>query len=129
MIYKLMFDSMIMYTNCSFHIRQSSMIINQSMDMLMYISCDLSNTCTKISESTISLLSADVDECLSDPCQHGGNCTDGIHGFTCQCAPGYHGSMCASGLFSYEAFQEFNYSITFDQGLFHRTILLYNPRL
>ena len=36
----------------------------------------------------------DFDECGSNPCQHGGNCTDHFAGFTCTCVPGYPGLHC-----------------------------------
>ena len=36
----------------------------------------------------------DIDECVSIPCQNGGNCTDGIAGYTCECIPGHTGDNC-----------------------------------
>jgi len=32
-----------------------------------------------------------VNECASNPCQHGGICLDQVNGFTCHCQPGYTG--------------------------------------
>ena len=41
----------------------------------------------------------DIDECESIPCQNGGNCTDGIARYTCDCIPGHTGENCeTSGL-------------------------------
>ena len=40
----------------------------------------------------------DVDECVSSPCQNGGNCTDGVNGYTCFCAKGYTGNNCETGM-------------------------------
>ena len=37
---------------------------------------------------------SDFDECGSNPCQHGGTCTDHLAGYTCTCAPGYPGLHC-----------------------------------
>ena len=37
---------------------------------------------------------ADIDECLSAPCQNGGSCTDAVNSYTCACAPGYMGPEC-----------------------------------
>lgn len=37
----------------------------------------------------------DFDECGSNPCQHGGTCTDLINGYTCSCYPAYQGTDCA----------------------------------
>ncbi|KAK2171935.1 hypothetical protein NP493_1014g01001 [Ridgeia piscesae] len=36
----------------------------------------------------------DVDECVSSPCQNGGNCTDGVNEYTCVCVGGYVGDSC-----------------------------------
>ena len=36
----------------------------------------------------------DIDECGSNPCQHGGICRDGLNAYTCQCMPGYTGRNC-----------------------------------
>jgi len=42
-----------------------------------------------------------VDDCASDPCQNGGNCTDYIDLYTCTCLDGYEGYDCQAGkLFS-----------------------------
>ena len=40
------------------------------------------------------LLSPDIDECLTKPCQHDGTCTDGINSYTCSCQNGYTGVNC-----------------------------------
>jgi len=42
---------------------------------------------------------ADIDECISDPCQNGGTCKDEENRFTCQCTPGYDGVICDNGQF------------------------------
>ena len=39
----------------------------------------------------------DILECESDPCQHDGNCTERIKGYSCDCETGYIGSQCAEG--------------------------------
>ncbi|XP_078660964.1 uncharacterized protein LOC144905260 [Branchiostoma floridae x Branchiostoma belcheri] len=36
----------------------------------------------------------EVNECRSAPCQNGAVCQDGVNGFTCQCVPGYTGTLC-----------------------------------
>ncbi len=41
---------------------------------------------------------SDIDECLSDPCQNGGTCVDGVNGYTCSCLVGYAGVFCGTGL-------------------------------
>ena len=40
---------------------------------------------------------SDIDECEMDPCQNGGNCTDGINEYTCKCADGWEGDDCELG--------------------------------
>ena len=42
-------------------------------------------------------LSVDIDECTTSPCQNGGNCTDQINGYTCNCLHGYDGTNCENG--------------------------------
>ena len=36
----------------------------------------------------------EVNECASSPCQNGGDCTDGVNGYTCVCVGGYTGNNC-----------------------------------
>lgn len=37
----------------------------------------------------------DIDECLSQPCQHGGSCIQPtINMYRCMCTPGYTGTNC-----------------------------------
>ncbi|XP_078667161.1 uncharacterized protein LOC144908998 isoform X2 [Branchiostoma floridae x Branchiostoma belcheri] len=36
----------------------------------------------------------EVNECRSAPCQNGAVCQDGGNSFTCQCVPGYAGTLC-----------------------------------
>ena len=38
-----------------------------------------------------------MDECLSEPCEHGSTCDDVISGYTCDCAgTGYDGLTCGT---------------------------------
>ncbi|NXK55832.1 PGCB protein, partial [Chauna torquata] len=39
-------------------------------------------------------ISADIDDCLSSPCQNGGTCIDEVNSFVCLCLPSYGGSRC-----------------------------------
>ena len=41
----------------------------------------------------------DIDECSSDPCKHGGNCTNLINQYNCTCVEGYTGLDCETGWF------------------------------
>ena len=40
---------------------------------------------------------ADINECASNPCLHGGTCDDEVNSYHCQCPPGYTGCMCETG--------------------------------
>ena len=39
---------------------------------------------------------SDPDECKTNPCMHGGTCTDGENNYSCKCAPGYTGPNCGN---------------------------------
>lgn len=41
---------------------------------------------------------ADINECLSGPCDHG-TCTDKTNGYVCDCELGYTGSNCDCGMY------------------------------
>lgn len=46
----------------------------------------------------MSLISVDIDDCASNPCQNGGSCIDLVNDFTCTgCIPGYTGKKCDKG--------------------------------
>ena len=42
-------------------------------------------------------LLSDIDECAVRPCQNGGNCTDAVNDYDCNCAAGYSGRNCTIG--------------------------------
>ena len=46
---------------------------------------------------SIHVFVADIDECASHPCQHGGTCTDRVNRNTCTCASGYEDTTCGTG--------------------------------
>lgn len=35
-----------------------------------------------------------IDECLSAPCQNGGQCVDGVNSFNCECGEAFMGEFC-----------------------------------
>lgn len=41
---------------------------------------------------------ANIDDCAPNPCMNGGSCEDGIATFTCACAPGFAGGVCATNI-------------------------------
>jgi hypothetical protein len=42
---------------------------------------------------------SDIDECMSDPCQNNGTCTDQINAYKCQCVLGFNGTNCENSMF------------------------------
>ena len=40
------------------------------------------------------LVTVDIDECLSSPCQNNGTCSDEVNGYSCACIAGYTGADC-----------------------------------
>ena len=45
----------------------------------------------------LRIVGPDIDECVSNPCQNGGTCTDALNSYTCACAPGWAGVHCETG--------------------------------
>ena len=43
--------------------------------------------------------SAELIYCLPNPCQNGGNCTDGVKSHSCSCVKGFNGTNCENGQF------------------------------
>ena len=47
--------------------------------------------------SNVSDFILDINECVSNPCQNGGTCTDQVNQYACTCVPGYEGTNCQTG--------------------------------
>lgn len=45
-------------------------------------------------------LLSDEEDCFPDTCKFGGNCTDKVNDFHCDCKPGYNGKSCENGTIS-----------------------------
>lgn len=43
---------------------------------------------------------SDINECDTNPCENGGQCTNSEGSFTCNCAGGWKGPACNQGKFS-----------------------------
>ena len=43
------------------------------------------------------LIFTDIDDCVSNLCQNGASCNDGIEYYDCICNPGYTGTYCELG--------------------------------
>lgn len=46
----------------------------------------------------IKLFTLDIDECMSNPCQHDGSCTDHVNAYSCTCLSGFTGDKCQIGM-------------------------------
>ena len=42
-------------------------------------------------------LSLDVDECMTQPCENDGQCTNSVGSFSCACTPQWSGKLCQTG--------------------------------
>ena len=40
---------------------------------------------------------SDVNDCMPNPCENGGSCTDGFNEYNCSCVAGYTGTDCETG--------------------------------
>ena len=50
-------------------------------------------------------LCIDFDDCAGNPCMNGGDCTDGLYEFTCNCTlVAYDGEICQYGKYIYQKF-------------------------
>ena len=50
-----------------------------------------------IGEYLLFIYKSDIDDCAEQPCQNGGNCTDEVNDFGCDCVAGYTGKNCSIG--------------------------------
>eukprot|EP00057_Strongylocentrotus_purpuratus_P011936 XP_011666410.1 PREDICTED: latent-transforming growth factor beta-binding protein 4-like [Strongylocentrotus purpuratus] len=57
----------------------------------------VSSQCKCVNGFTGSMCENDIDDCILDPCENGGSCTDEVNAYTCACVPGYTGMMCETG--------------------------------
>lgn len=45
------------------------------------------------------IIISEINECISSPCQNGGNCHDQINQYNCSCLPGFNGTHCENGFY------------------------------
>ncbi|XP_052694961.1 neurogenic locus notch homolog protein 1-like [Crassostrea angulata] len=50
--------------------------------------------CQSNGEWKYNIVCTDIDECLSNPCQNGGTCSNNNGSFTCMCAHDWRGTLC-----------------------------------
>lgn len=53
-----------------------------------------SHTCLCTSGYTGSYCDVEIDECASNPCQHGSTCSDKLGTYLCTCTAGFQGQNC-----------------------------------
>ena len=54
--------------------------------------------CLKSVRSYVKYIFVDFDECsMTNPCLHGGTCTNTIGGYRCFCPPEWTGEICETG--------------------------------
>ena len=63
----------------------------------------LDMTCVLGWTNTFSVLKyilhfVDIDDCRSNSCKNDGTCIDGVNDYTCNCATGYTGDNCETGM-------------------------------
>jgi len=63
-------------------------------DSLMQMGSD--NTCVIPKKECVICIV--ILMCRSGPCQHGGTCRDDMNRYTCECAAGYTGTNCETGM-------------------------------
>ena len=77
---------------------------------------------------------SEINECASNPCQHGANCSDFVNEYNCTCVPGYNGSHCENGkklvmftelyALGLRNFRIFSYELNPARGFFFATFVL-----
>lgn len=65
---------------------------------LLFYSILLEKTRSRFSNALLTFL--DINECDTNPCENGGQCTNSEGSFTCSCAGGWRGPACNKGKFS-----------------------------
>ena len=48
--------------------------------------------------SCVFLIFIDINDCMGEPCNNGGTCTDGIATYTCTCPDGFTGRDCETSM-------------------------------
>jgi hypothetical protein len=72
----------------------ASMVCNNGGACVVTIDTTTESRCMCAAGFTGSLCQTNVNECLSNPCQHNAICIDKINGFRCECPSGFNGTFC-----------------------------------
>ena len=54
----------------------------------------------------IFVFTADIDDCVDQPCQNGGTCMDEVNDYNCICADGYTGKNCSISKNSFYSYSQ-----------------------
>ena len=86
------------------NMKQLESLINLSLKISKTISDILSQKCASATYQ-LSLHDycpfpfSDIDDCSNHPCKNGATCTDRVNSYSCECAQGYTGATCETGMF------------------------------
>ena len=73
--------------------------INQSICLSVSLSIISSELHSQVKDS-YALCISDIDDCVENPCQNGGRCTDAVNDFDCTCPQGFSGKNCSIGRYN-----------------------------
>jgi hypothetical protein len=73
------------------HLRKSRGNEDEDNDPSIFVSSDATNVSKR---PGLDVCYTTADHCSPNPCIHGGTCVNGPSDFTCQCPPGFAGSIC-----------------------------------
>ena len=76
-------------------LRNSQVVANTRQTILVAPQIQLDHQCQCIPGTTGELCEVNFDDCYSNPCHYGAQCTDRIQGFTCDCPQGTSGPNCS----------------------------------
>eukprot|EP00112_Aurelia_sp_Birch-Aquarium-sp1_P024171 Seg750.16 transcript_id=Seg750.16/GoldUCD/mRNA.D3Y31 product=Fibropellin-1 protein_id=Seg750.16/GoldUCD/D3Y31 len=71
--------------------------VSQTGPRCRLVTCTAGNQCEETCQNLAGYKCVDINECLSDPCQNGGTCSNEVNQYACTCAAGYTDTNCQTG--------------------------------